>query len=475
MAGDFVFDVVVIGAGLAGHVSALSAAEAGASVCLLEKGAEYGGSSTRAGGGLVFAGTDLQRAAGIMDTSAALRADIVAIGRGKSRPELVDAYVDNQLETYEWLRASGVKMTLAAAALPGEVVRAHLTGQGVATRHLHDRVLANGGIAYHASAEARRLTRAPEGPVSGLQASVDGTDRTLTARSAVVLASGGFARSTPLLQTFAPQWVNAVKMSGPHNSGDGMRMAWALGADLSDMAYVEASFGASIARYPDLSSDPDEEPILLYPNNDGAIIVNLDARRFGNENLNYKVFSGICAEQPEGIAFQIFDEPIFQKSDSRATPMDYKGAYAAGLVKRAESITALAQVLDLDPSVLQETVDHYNAGVDRGVDPDYGRPVKGYADAGGGRIGTAPFYGFPTRPGLTTTYAGVTVDRRMQVIDVFGAPIPGLYAAGEVVGGFHGGGYYSGTALGKAAVFGRISGREAVFPVARFREAERPE
>src|SRR6185312_10124324 len=137
----------------------------------------------------------------------------------------------------------------------------------------------------------------------------DGTaERTITARNGIVLATGGFARSVELLRRFAPQWEEAVKMSGPHNTGDGITMAWALGADVVDMPYVAASFGASIAHYPDLTLDPDEEPILLYPNYVGGIIVNLDGLRFADEDLQYEVLSGLCADQPGAAAVQIFDE-----------------------------------------------------------------------------------------------------------------------------------------------------------------------
>ena len=101
------YDVIVAGAGLAGHVAALTAAEAGATVCLLEKGDEYGGSSVRAGGGLVFVGTDRQREAGIDDSDDALRKDLTTAGGGVARAELIDAYVDNQLDTYEWMVAPG--------------------------------------------------------------------------------------------------------------------------------------------------------------------------------------------------------------------------------------------------------------------------------------------------------------------------------------------------------------------------------
>ena len=317
---DTDYDVVVVGAGLAGHVAALTAAETVVSVCLLEKGPEYGGSSVRSGGGLVFAGTDLQRHAGIEDSADALRDDLIEVGRGKAKTELVDAYAGNQLETYEWMQEAGVQFTLEGQATSRGVARAHLTGRGVATRHLHDRVARHERVTYRPSAEARRLSRETGRRVDGVHAVIDGTDRALRAGRGVVLTTGGFARSVELLEAFAPHWVDAVKMSGKYNTGDGIKMAWALGAGLADMPYVEASFGASVAWYPDLALDPDEEPILLYPNYLGGIIVNLDARRFVNEDLNYKIISKICSAQRGGVAVQVFDEPVFQQSDDRARP-----------------------------------------------------------------------------------------------------------------------------------------------------------
>ena len=456
------YDVVVVGAGLAGLVAALSAAESGAEVALLEKGAEYGGSSSRSGGGLSFVGTDLQQQAGVQDSLDAFRADLTRVSEGRARPEIIDAYVDNQLETYNWLCSQGVQFTLESADTATTVPRAHLTGPGVAPSHLHERVMGTERITYLPNTPARRLVRHDLGHVEGVQVSSSDGERTLSVRSGVVLASGGFARSEDLLRRFAPQWVDAVKMSGPHNTGDGITMAWALGAGVTDMPYVAASFGASIAHYPDLTLDPDEQPILLYPNYLGGIIVNLDGRRFANENLQYKILSRICADQPGGAAVQVFDEKIFRQSDDRAVPWDFRAAYDAGLVVKADSVKELAVALQLDADVLQSTVEQYNAAVIAGEDLDFGRPTGGGDQPGGRLLDTAPYYGFPTRPGLTSTYAGITVDGDMQVLDVFGEPIQGLFAAGETVGGFHGAGYYSGSALGKAAVFGRVAGLNVV-------------
>ena len=192
------YDVVVVGAGLAGLVAALSAAEAGAEVALLEKGAEYGGSSSRSGGGLSFVGTDLQQQAGVQDSLDAFRADLTRVSEGRARPEIIDAYVDNQLETYNWLCSQGVQFTLESADTATTVPRAHLTGPGVAPRHLHERVMGTERITYLPNTPARRLVRHDLGHVEGVQVSSSDGERTLSVRSGVVLASGGFARSEDL-------------------------------------------------------------------------------------------------------------------------------------------------------------------------------------------------------------------------------------------------------------------------------------
>lgn len=456
------FDVVVVGAGLAGLASALTVAETGASVCLLEKAAEIGGSSVRSGGGLLFAGTPDQEAVGAPDSPGALREALVKTGQGKGVPEVIDAYVNNQLETYEWLRDTGLKIELAPAFPPGETPRAHMTGKGVITGHLYERANA-AGVTFEPNADVVRLCRNHVGRVDGVHAVVAGSERTYTARRGVVLATGGFARNQELLETFAPQWVGTVALSGKYSDGSGLRMAWAIGADLANMAYVEGSFGASIAKYPDLSTDTDE--ILLYPNRDGAILVNLNGERFASEALGYKVLGPICMEQPKGVAFSIFDEAVMERSNPVAVPMDYRAAFARGLIKRADTLADLAEILEIDPVALEKTVSEYNAAVDAHVDAAFGRPLDGGAEAGIRRIERAPFYGYPTRAGLTSTFAGLRVDGTMRVLDVFGDPIPGLYAAGEVVGGLHGAGYYPAAGLGSAGVFGRVAGRQVAAEV----------
>ncbi|MFJ4830792.1 FAD-dependent oxidoreductase [Streptomyces sp. NPDC088747] len=443
-------DVVVVGAGLAGHAAALAAAERGAEVCLLEKLAEFGGSSVRAGGGMLFAGTELQEEADVEDDPEELRRAILDTGQARNDTRTVDAYVGHQLETFRWLCRSGVRFTLAPANGNMPVPRLHVAAQDV-THALHDRLRQTPHVTYWPSSAALRLTRTADGRVGGVRVRrADGGEAMVTARSGVVLTTGGFSRSEELLRAFAPRVVDVTKMGGAGNTGDGLRMAAGLGARLVDMGYVEATFGA-------VGTD---RPRLMFAHADGAIVVDQDGRRFADESLSYKTLGRLCAEQPGGIAYQIFDRRVFERSQTRPTPRDYRRALADGLLMEAPTVPALAERLGVDPDSLDATVRRYNQHVRAGADPDFGRPV-GAGAIGHGAVDTPPFYGLRCAAGLTATYCGTAVDDRLRVIDVFGDVIPGLYAAGEVVGGFHGAGYLTGTALGKAAVFGHLAGTVA--------------
>jgi fumarate reductase flavoprotein subunit len=374
-------DVVVVGAGLAGVAAALTAAEAGATVCLLEKGADFGGSSVRAGGGLLFAATGLQASLGVEDDREQLREAIVKYGHGKNDPALVDVYIRHQLGTYEWMVGHGVEFDLPPTGTT-ETSRMHATPQGYLTRLLHGKYTALPNTEFRVNAPAKRLVTDADRNVTGLTADFRSGEITISARRAVVLTTGGFARSGELLETFAPRWVDAVKMRGTENTGDGLRMAWALGAAVADMGYVEASFGASIRKYPDLTEDPAEEPRLLYPNSQGAIIVNLDGRRSTDESLNYKVISGICAEQPKSIGLMIFDEKIMSRSEPRPGKLEAGVRAGTGLPRRHGRGTARS-CGSTRPRCRPPSTPT-TATPTRGADPDFGRTIDDYGSSGGG-------------------------------------------------------------------------------------------
>jgi len=453
---DEVTDVLVIGAGIAGLTAALSAREAGLDVVLIEKGARYGGTSAIAGGGFAFAGTDLQAAAGIRDDADAYRRDLWVASKGQARPELLDAFVAEQLSTYQWLVGQGVGFSLFRSGAQDGVDRAHTSGQGAAVARLRDR-LEEAGICYRPSTAGKVLIREHR-VVRGAQISSGVESRTIRTRHGVILATGGFNRNDALLQTYAPQWVSAMRLGGAHNEGDGMRMAMALGAAQADMGYIEPSFGGTVASRPGRRQEVAPTTLLL-PFTHGAIIVNRAGRRFVNEDLNYKEISHELLRQPGEIAFQIFDQKLMARSRPDLVVLDLRGGLDRGDVQQAPTIRALAEGLGIDPNGLAATITTYNRHAVSGtIEPDFGRPISrlGGDDP---RIDTPPFYAIPSGNVLTSTLCGLAIDAKARVLDVYGASIKGLCAAGEIIGGFHGGGYYSASSLTKGAVFGRIAAR----------------
>lgn len=457
--------VVVLGGGLAGYSAAVAAAAAGAPVLLIDKADRPGGSTLRSGGSFAFAGTDLQAALGIDDSTQLLREDLLQGGGSQCDPQLVELYVAHQLEAYDWLRGLGAVFDGVSLSGNQSAPRSH--GVDIVATHglVRAEAAGHGRITELLATTTRRLLL-HEGRVTGVVTRTgDGPAIARPAR-AVVLATGGFAAGSRAIATFAPGLVNARRMGGEHNTGDGHYLAMAAGADLADIGSVKATFGVTA----DVAGVP-ATPTLLNALYRGGIAVNTAAGRFVDESLSYKLIGGVCLEQPGGIAYQIFDEQVMDQTIPDKLVNNYRGARERGYLLRADTVEELARLAHLDPATLTATLERYNAAVVSGYDTEFGRTHLTSGYGGLIRIDTAPFYAYPSTAGLTSTYGGLRVDARMRVAHVLGGHIPGLLAAGEIVGAFHGNAYMSGSSLAKSVIFGRIAGagaaHERVTPVAQ--------
>lgn len=442
-------DVLVVGAGLAGFCASLEALAAGRSVTLLEKQPEVGGSTVLSGGAMAFAGTENQAAAGIEDSDERLRDDLLRIGERRNDPALVEAYVEAQLDTWRWLRGHGVRFTSVQLGGGQSVPRSNRVDTRQMIGALAESARGNNRFTLRTSTPAERLIRESD-RIAGARA--DGEE--IRARHGVVLTSGGFSRDETLLALFAPAQRDALRIGGRGNTGDGLRMACAMGAGLADIGYIRGTFGTHPEAGP-------EQLSIIHAIYKGAIAVNRHGMRFIDESLSYKIIGDACLQQPEGLAFQIFDQPIMDLSVPGVATSDMQAGLADGRVLQAGTLEALARLAGIDPDGLRATVVRYNADVAGGRDMLFGRDGLSSHYGALRRIETAPFYAFPSTSSVLATYGGLAVDARMRVRDVFGAPIPGLFAAGEVTGGLHGAAYMTGSSLGKSSIFGRIAGRNA--------------
>ena len=450
-------DVVVIGAGLAGYRAALEAATCGAEVLLLEKQPGPGGSTALSSGFLAFAGTDIQRAAGVEDDDQRLLNDLRAAGGGYSDEALLNTYVENQLATYRWLRSIGTVFKPLQLSSAQSVPRTHPIDIQALLKQLAELCTQTGKVRTLLATPATRLGRDPvSGRVTAVNILLNGASQCIAARRGVVLAAGGFSHNEEMLANFVPHQARGVRFGGAGNTGDGIKMAWALGAGLRDMGLIKGTFGF----HPDSRTHPGRDWTKL-PVYQGAIAVNKYGTRFVDESRSYKLLGDAVLQQPDAVAYQIFDQDIMDKGADNVPPFDFQSALRRGLVIKADTLAKLATQIGLESDILESTVQRYNEFVASGCDADFGR--DGLATHYGTLvpISRAPYYGYASTSGLIATYCGLTVSPETQVIDVYRNIIEGLYAAGELMGGFHGESYMTGSALGKCLIFGRIAGRNA--------------
>jgi fumarate reductase flavoprotein subunit len=445
-------DVIVVGAGLAGLCAAIEAAAHGADTLLLEKMDKVGGSTVLSGGSMAFAGTDDQAARGIKDSNEALTRDFLAVGDHANDPALVEVYVDNQLDAYRWLVKRGVKYAPVQAAAGQSVPRQHPTDPAEMIRILHREAAAEPRIRIETGRPVARLLRdAATMRIVGVELK-DGTK--IASRRGVVLTAGGFSRNPEMVEQFAPLQSAAKLVGGPGNVGDGIKMAWHMGAGLRDMAYIKGTFG----NRPDAGPEEHTAMMAIYK---GAIAVNKLGRRFVDESISYKLIGDAVLREPDHVGYQILDQPILDLGVDGVKMYDFQARLREGSLIKADSIEQLAVKIGVPEQALAETIAVYNSDVAAGKDGQFARSglVQGYGELR--KIETAPFYAYPSTSALIATYCGVVVSPRMQVLDVFGEPIPGLFAAGEMTGGFHGKAFMTGTSLGKCVICGRIAGQNA--------------
>ena len=448
-------EVVVIGAGCAGLCAAVEAAELGLSVVVVEKLESALCNSTIASGGyFAFVDTDLQRRQRILDSEQAFRQDMAMAGGGKSDPALVDLFLAHQLDTYYWLQEHGVPFWQVEMGIGMNVPRCHASdGQRVIDMLLRAAQRLGVDLRYRWPASA--LTRLDKGfTVSGPGGEA------LVAHGGVILATGGFSRNPALLARLVPG-LERVRIidGGVGASGDGIVMAEALGAALCSMESVKPNFFAyafRAARQGAPARFHHDAPVgMVY--HLGGILVTQAGRRYVREDLNAKDIALATLKLPEAMSWGLYDASVRRRALEEKTIFLNPLALEHSL--RADSLEELARLANIPTEALLDTVHAYNAMCRSGQPDPLGREHQT------ARVGTLvaleepPYYAFPTAPNLATTFSGVRINRNVEVVGHDAQAIAGLYACGELVGGFHGMNFMTGTGLSQAAIFGRVAAR----------------
>lgn len=450
-------DVIVVGGGASGLAAAAAALESGAKVIVLEKAAAAGGSAARSAGVIAAAGTGLQRAAGVAADPEGLaklwlddqKRSVAGAPKGLPDAARVEDLVKNSAATVEWLtQKAGVPLEANAAAADGIGAYALRTAgaepgrpAGAAQTAALERYVRGLGGDIRTSTSAWKIITGEDGRIAGV-AAADGTHRFEFRARAVVLATGGFGADLMKVTERQPRWSVFVERSqaAPESTGDGLTLAAAVGAAETADSWLIAHGYAPL--YPEIT------PAMLGERGfAGATLVNERGRRFVREDL--ADISGEMSQQLDN--WLITDSSDPKKAE---TLLRYAGF---GCVVHGDTWAELARRMGVRAPALEATMKKLNEDAAAGTDT-----VMGRAPANFRPVDRAPYFAVKVNPVLAGTIGGVAVDAGQRVLNAAGAPIPGLYAAGEMANrAYYNRVYEPGTGLLVAYATGRTAGTEA--------------
>ena len=512
-------DVVVVGGGGAGLVAAIAAAQQGKKVVILEKNGECGGDTLVCGAIYNCPDADMQSKVEMtdavkstiekaleatsddLDTQKALEAmqapvreqwdEYKASGRTDlfdtkewyalqtwingdmvADPELVKVLTYNAFEGLEWLEDLGMEFY-------GEISQ----GAGSLWQRTHTSKMAmgTGMISTYATALvdlADKITLCNEatatdlvvedGRVVGVVATDNhnGTSFTVSCADGAVISTGGFSANAKMVQdnNGTGKWPDLSNTSTTNrfscSQGDGITMASAAGCSLTDMDQIQLLYlgnvvNGQITKYPPRNANGTDQ--LIFINKNGERFVQEDGRRD-------KICLGVL-DQPEqyfyllesgdGSLYADIHDPAWRSADGFT--FDYLSNN--GYIVWDETLDGLAAKLDMDPATLQATVDAFNEAVETGSD-EFGRTLFSC------KLENGPWVATPRQVCIHHTMGGLTIDTAGHVMAADGGKIDGLYAAGEVTGGIHGGNRLGGNAVVDTVVFGKLAADSLVADVA---------
>lgn len=467
---DQTCEVLVIGAGAAGLFAAVSAKESGAkSVVLLEKAASPFLNSTSLSAGSVNAtGTKAQFAAGVEDRSnaAEFAKEVEKTGKGLADPQLVKLFAENSaMALDDWLTDHGVVFTPQPNSA-FRLKRMHGCDKHTGAQYV-DVLFQNAkkiGVDIKLNTKVVELTTNTEAnEVLGVKAESKGKPLYVRATKGVVIATGGFCGDVNMIDKFILDFRGALTFASANSEGQGLKMAEKIGAASTHMNFA-AVYGYGVP----MSKDKNNRKGWIFRghvmNLYGPITVGPDGKRFVNDDLGATSISQAMSRLGFKKVFQVATETQlldFMKNDPIQVIGWDQNTFKKELeeqkvfVVKADTIAELAKKIGLPADQLEATVKRYNQFVKNGKGEDFGRKyMKGTFEKG-------PFYGFIGQPIAGISLGGLKVNKDLQVLDVYDQPIKHLYAAGEAIGGIHGGSYIGGNSVGSSLTLGMVAGKKA--------------
>lgn len=487
-------DIVIVGAGGAGMTAAITAAQEGKSVVIIESQSAAGGNSVRATGGMNAADTvyqdenEFSEAAGVEKTlkSAESYADNEAIqalaatvkdqweayqanpegyfdsvelmeldtmigGKGVNNPELVETLAENSGDSIDWLSSIGADLHDVAAFGGASVKRIHRPvndeGKVVSVGSYIVPVLESKaeelGVEFIFDTTAEKIIM-EDGKAVGIEGTGTAGNKVTVNAKAVILATGGFGANNEMVAAQNEALDGYITTNAAGILGQGITMATAedVGAATVDMDQIQL--------HPTVHVEGSAAVLITEGlRGDGAILVNQSGERFTDEVGTRDVVSAAENDQEGGYAWLIVDQAM---ADASAVITGY---IDKGYALTGETYEELAEEIGADAETFAATMAKWNQCVADQNDPDFGR--TSFANP----LDTAPYYAIKVQPGVHHTMGGLVINTNTEVLDTDSNVISGLYAAGEVTGGVHGANRLGGNAVADFVVFGRIAGQQA--------------
>ncbi len=457
---DEEFDIIVVGGGGAGCAAAYGAAEAGAKVLVLQSQTTSANSSTAiCGGFIMFADTQEQRDAGISDTADQMYQDILDWGE-TGVPDAVRTFADHNLEYYDLIKSLGVPFQANISASPGSTIPRSHTVNPAEHQRIIEEAAEGAGASFMYSTSGRALVVNPAGEVAGVTAiKGDGAPLYFKANKAVIMATGGFTRSAPMLEECVVGLGAVQALSCPGHDGEGHKAVAQLGGYFDGRPWIYSVQG----MYPGSTGMKGYAELFLY----GAIQVNLDGERYIAEDLYWcNEMTAATLKQPlvDGIPilYEIIDQTAYDLAVQAGPPIGL-GEDTIALLVSAPTIEELGEKIKAPK--LAETVARYNADIDAvGYDQQFGRKTMvGTGTPPVTKIEKGPFYAFANTAWLAYNPAtSFRIDKDCYIVDQYELPIPRLFGVGEVtlrsIVGNH---YQYGLATGAGGVLGLYAGKLA--------------
>ena len=489
---EFTTDIAIVGAGGAGMIAAITAADAGKKVILIEKQAMVGGNSVRATGGMNATYTPEQNSnkfteeagvektlkaaekfadnkriteladtvkkqweaykakpEGYFDSVELMQLDTLIGGHGINNPELVKIFAENAADAVKWLKTIDIDLTSVGAFGGASVKRIHrplnedkkvVSVGAYMIPRLSAACKARKNITLMTDTAAAEILLNKDGQVTGIIAKgADGGKITIHSK-AVVLSAGGFGANLKMVALYKPELEGFMTTNAPGATGEVITMAQTLGAAVVDMKQIQI--------HPTVEANS-ASLITEGLRGDGAILVNTEGKRFTDETGTRDAVSAAEIAQPGSFSWLIIDSKMAEASNV------IQGYISKGFTKEGKTYEELAANIDIPPEVFADTMKKWNENVKARKDSEFNR--TSFAEP----LDKAPFYAIKVTAGVHHTMGGLRIDDHTRVLKGDGSIIPGLFAAGEITGGIHGGNRLGGNAVADFVIFGRMAGENA--------------